>query len=314
MRISSAILGALLLLGPVDAAQRKGIPPSIDLVEIDVAVVDRLQQPVTGLTAKDFIVKDDGAPAAIKTFREVHATAASDPDYRRSITLLLDDVALPAEGTRAVQTIGKAFLQSVDARDELSVVRLHNQTDQPFGDRVVAQSRLATFRAAAFPFADFDTVSDLFGRVADISRQLESDLPSSKGDRLRGRIRHLQRRRTCAKQCVAATLELLGGGSELDRDVQRGGVRDHPGRSILRGGGLSDLTGGEVFATMYDVGPGIDRILSDTSNYYMLGYWPSGKARELHSIDLKVSRRGVQISTLAVSAGMNRSNRRHSHS
>jgi hypothetical protein len=64
---------------------------------------------------------------------------------------------------------------------------------------------------------------------------------------------------------------------------------------MLRGGGLSDLTGGEVFATMYDVGPALDRILGDTSHYYLLGYWPSGKTRELHSIDLKVPRRGVQV-------------------
>jgi hypothetical protein len=131
MTIGSAILGSLLLLGPVDATQRKGIPRSIDLVEIDVAVVDRLHQPVTGLTAKDFVVRDDGAPVMIKTFREVHFTSVSDPDYRRSITLLLDDVAVPAEGTQAVQTIGKAFLQSVDARDEVSVVRLHDETDEP---------------------------------------------------------------------------------------------------------------------------------------------------------------------------------------
>jgi VWFA-related protein len=295
MRIGAAILGTVLLLGPVDAAQRKGMPPSIDLVELDVAVVDRLQQPVTGLTAKDFIVKDDGAAAAIKTFREVHATAASDPEYRRSITLLLDDVALPAEGTRAVQTIGKAFLQGVDARDELSVVRLHNQTDEPFGDRTVAESRLARFRAAAFPFADFDTVSELFGRVADISRQLESD------DHRRKAIVCVGASVTCSAGEPAPSSVWPRHWSSWVAAVSSTATSNVavyaiiPGRSMLRGGGLSDLTGGEVFATMYDVGPALDRILSDTSHYYMLGYWPSGKRRELHSIDLKVPRRGVQV-------------------
>jgi hypothetical protein len=68
-----------------------------------------------------------------------------------------------------------------------------------------------------------------------------------------------------------------------------------PGRAILRGGGLVDLTGGEVLATMYDVGPAIDRILRDAGSYYMLGYWPSGKARELHSISVKVGRRGAKV-------------------
>jgi hypothetical protein len=296
MTIGSAILGSLLLLGPVEATQRKGIPRSIDLVEIDVAVVDRLHQPVTGLTAKDFVVRDDGAPVTIKTFREVHFTSVSDPDYRRSITLLLDDVAVPAEGTQALQTIGKAFLQSVDARDEVSVVRLHDETDEPFGDRVVAESRLARFRAAAFPFADFDTVSDVFGRIGDVSRQLESD------DHRRKAIVCVGASITCNAGEPAPSSGWPRHWSSWVEAVRSTAVSNVavfaivPGRSILRGGGLSDLTGGEVFATMYNVGPAIDRILSNVSNYYMLGYWPSGKTRELHSIDVKVSRRGVQVS------------------
>jgi hypothetical protein len=68
-----------------------------------------------------------------------------------------------------------------------------------------------------------------------------------------------------------------------------------PGRAMLRGGGLADLTGGEVFATMYDVGPAIDRILQDASNYYVLGYWPTGKSREVHSIDVKVAKRDTKV-------------------
>ena len=64
---------------------------------------------------------------------------------------------------------------------------------------------------------------------------------------------------------------------------------------MLRGGGLADLNGGEVFVTSYDLGPAIDRILQDASSYYMLGYWPAGKSRELHSIDVRVARRGVKV-------------------
>ena len=68
-----------------------------------------------------------------------------------------------------------------------------------------------------------------------------------------------------------------------------------PGRAMLRGGGLVDLTGGQLFATMHDVGPAIDRILRDGSSYYMLGYWPGAKSREIHSIDIKVDRRGAKV-------------------
>ena len=68
-----------------------------------------------------------------------------------------------------------------------------------------------------------------------------------------------------------------------------------PGRASLRGGGLADFTGGEVFATTYDVGPAIDRILQDAQRYYLLGYWPAGRDRPLHEIDVKTRRKGVKL-------------------
>ena len=70
-----------------------------------------------------------------------------------------------------------------------------------------------------------------------------------------------------------------------------------PGRAGIRGGGLVEFTGGEVFATTYDVGPAIDRILQDASYHYVLGYWPpeGAKPRELHSIDVKVNKAGAKV-------------------
>ena len=56
-----------------------------------------------------------------------------------------------------------------------------------------------------------------------------------------------------------------------------------PGRAALRGDGLAEYTGGEVFASSYDIGPPIDRILQDAANYYVLGYWPVGAPKQLAS-------------------------------
>ena len=295
MRRFLAAAASLLLVATVHAAQRKTAPPSVDLVELDVAVLDREGKPVTGLSAQDFAVKEDGEQVDIKTFLEAQPTTPADPDNIRSVVLLLDDVAVPASGTLTMQTIGKAFLESVDARDELSVIRLRNPTDETFGDRSVAASRIVAFQAAAFPFADFNTISDTLVRVADVSRQLEAD-------------DHRRKAVVCIGAPVVCNIDEPSSSSVRPRhwmswvDAVTASAKANvavyaiiPGRMTLRGGGLSDLTGGEVFATMYDVGPAIDRILQDASNYYMLGYWPSGKSREVHSIDVKVSRRGVKV-------------------
>src|SRR5262245_6680550 len=175
MRRFLAAAACLLPLWVTVHAQRKDLPPSVDLVELDVAVTDRHQRPVTGLTAKDFEVKEDGARVDIKTFLEAQPTTPEDPDNLRSVILLLDDVGVPATGTRAMQTIANAFVQSADMHDEVSVIRLHNPSDETFGDRSVALSRILRFQAAAFPFADFNTASETLTRVADVSRQLETD-------------------------------------------------------------------------------------------------------------------------------------------
>ena len=294
MRRVLAAAASILLLATVHAAQRNALPPSIDLVEIDVAVLDRRGQPVGGLSAADFTVREDGAPVEVKTFTEVRPTP-NDPDNFRSVVLLLDDVAVPAAGTQAMQTIASAFLQSVATHDEISVIRLHNRTDEPFGDRMVAASRITRFQAASFPFADVNTAPETLMRVAELSRQLESD------DRRRKVI-------VCVGAPVVCNLDEPSASSVRPRhwsswveavsasakaNVAIFGII--PGRTMLRGGGLADLTGGEVFATMHDIGPAIDRILRDASSYYLLGYWPTGRSRELHSIDVKVAGRGLKV-------------------
>jgi hypothetical protein len=39
----------------------------------------------------------------------------------------------------------------------------------------------------------------------------------------------------------------------------------------------------------------IDAIRRDTGNYYLLGYWPTGAKGELHSIEVKVIKRGLRV-------------------
>lgn len=295
MRRLLAAFAPVFLLASVHAAQRTRPPASLDLVELDVAVFDRQHKPVSGLTQQDFSVKEDGTPVELKTFLEVQPTSPTDPDNIRSVVVLMDDVAVPAAGTQAMQIIANAFLQSMAPQDEIAIVRLHNRTDEPFGDRSVARSRIAQFQAASFPFADFNTATETLTRVAELSRQLEAD-------------DHRRKVIVCVGAPVVCNLDEPASSSvrphhwsswvaavsaSAKANVSVYGII--PGRTILRGGGLAELTGGEVFATMYDIGPAIDRILSDASSYYMLGYWPTGKSREIHSIDVKVARRGLKV-------------------
>ncbi len=77
----AALASALAASGPV-AAQAPPpdvFPAGVEQVTVDVVVVDRKGQPVTGLAREDFTVSEEGRPQRIATFEHVQPTAATVP-------------------------------------------------------------------------------------------------------------------------------------------------------------------------------------------------------------------------------------------
>jgi hypothetical protein len=60
-------------------------------------------------------------------------------------------------------------------------------------------------------------------------------------------------------------------------------------------GSIADATGGDVFRNTTDITRVIDIIRRDTGSYYLLGYWPPAAKGELHSIDVKMNKRGLRV-------------------
>ena len=60
---------------------------------------------------------------------------------------------------------------------------------------------------------------------------------------------------------------------------------------------LAESTGGFAAADRNDIGPAFDRILEESSDYYLLAYRPSTPAKrgEFRAIDVRVSRPGVRV-------------------
>ncbi len=288
-------LVACLALGTWVSAQRNQPIASVDLVELDISVIDKQGHPVRGLSQGDFVIKEDGKPVEITTFTEV-SPDRSDPDQsRRTVVMLLDDIAIPPAGSRAIQAVATALLNSIPSRDEVAVVRLHNTGDEPFGDRRLAEARIAEYRAGARPYSEGLSIEQAFERFGNIARQLES---------LEGRRKVIvcigspvmcnpaEPTRIAPRKIWPNWVELLAASAKANVSV----FTIVPARINLRGGGVPDFTGGEVFSTNYDVGPAIDRILQHANNYYMAGYWPGeGKPRELHSIRVQVKTRGAKV-------------------
>ncbi|MGC4083112.1 MAG: hypothetical protein QM736_13635 [Vicinamibacterales bacterium] len=294
IRTPLVLLIALLLCAVPVTTQMKIGGPAGDFVELDVVVLDKKGLPMHGLQQSDFIVKDGGKPVTLATFREVTGPDPRDPDSARTVVLLLDDTGIASTGTQSVQIIAKAFLDSVDQHDDVPVVRLHARDDEPYGDRIAGEERIRAYRGGAWPFAYWTTAAEVLGRVVDLSQAVALNPAKRK-----------------VIVCVGAGFICNIGEPQSSSPLQfdrawNAAVHEAalanvafygliPGRTGFRIGALPDVTGGEAISLGSNVGPAIDRILRDSSNYYVIGYWPVVEEKAPQRIEVKTRAKGARV-------------------
>ena len=122
----------------------------VDIVEIDVTVLDKDRQPVTGLTADNFTVLDRGQPQPIVAFSAVDVPAAvtysapwmreapldvvSNAENRRLVTIVMDDAYTefnPSIAQRA-RAIARNAVDQLGPTDLAAVIFTYNGRRQNF--------------------------------------------------------------------------------------------------------------------------------------------------------------------------------------
>ena len=156
-------------------------PPSptfrggVELVQLDVAVLDRNRRPVPNLTAADFTILEDGKPRPIVAFQELTAPDPDGslvpwmrevaPDVRsnsaeglRLFLLVLDDVSVagPVDELAVVdnvKTIARAFIDRMGPLDQACVLFTgDNRQSLDFtGDRQALLASVNKFHGTAVP-------------------------------------------------------------------------------------------------------------------------------------------------------------------
>jgi hypothetical protein len=284
---------AVVLAAVVGWFQRSSIP-SGDLVELDVVALDKEDRPVFGLEPADFQVREDGHPVDLKTFTPPSHDHSQDPEARQ-LVLLLDDSSIPTTGTKVIQAMAKAILSRGTLRDEVTVVRLNNDRDEPYGDVETALSRIDGYSGGAVPYNDRGTAERLLRVIASISRQLEA------GEGRRKLIVCIGGPPVCnvlepRRGFLFWNLWVDAIASASRANLAVYAAMPVPfGTSILMAGGLADVTGGDAFANGTKFEIFVDRLWAEARDYYLLGYWPVADGHELHSIDVKVKRKGVHV-------------------
>jgi len=295
-RVRSCLLATALVAGVASVVARAGQPQTATyLVEVDAVVTDEAGKPVVGLTQDDFQVKDDGKRVELKTFEEVRET--NERAVARSIVLLLDDSGFGSGNTLTIQQIARMFVARMALPDEFSVIRLSNRRDEAFGDRLEALLRIQEYRSDAVPFFGRETRENALQVFAKVARTVEA-------------IEHRRKALVCIGVPDVCSIsepsgrfevlwkfwvDTVGALSRSNASVYSLEPSGVPRRNAITGGTIADITGGEVFLNTTDLNRPIDIVRRETGNYYLLGYWPTASDKPLHSIEIKVNKRGVRV-------------------
>jgi VWFA-related protein len=132
------------LLDPVAfAQQRPTFPATAELVRIDAVVVDEAGRPVTGLTAADFAVEENGKPREIASFEPivvrsvvaaldepvpatVSAPRALEPQEGRALLIYFDDIHVSPPSAEWVRhNLGPFLQREVRPGDAVTIVTPH---------------------------------------------------------------------------------------------------------------------------------------------------------------------------------------------
>jgi VWFA-related protein len=300
LRLTGATVTVVLVLGlaafPRLAGQKASSSPRTTLVELDAVVVDSNDRPVRGLHQEDFQIKEDGRAVAVTSFAEVSASGIAGRTDGRSVVLLLDDTGIGPTGTIIVQNIARLFLSRARPADAVAVVRLTHRDDEAITPLLIARERVDEYRARSLPYFGRETIEESLRTLTRVSRQLES-------------IEHRRKAVVCIGRRSLCDLYLEAPENSLVwrdwRDAVSATSRANVSLYVVDpagvngqldlGHGLVEHTGGADFVRSNNFERAVDRIWEEAGHYYLLGYVPTARPRELHSIDVKVKRKGLHV-------------------
>jgi len=263
-------------------------------VELDVVALDSEDRPVRGLHPQDFIVKEDGHPVAVTSFTEVTTIDNGRREDGRSLVLLLDDAAPPIV-PRIVQEIAAEFLSRARPNDIVDVVRLYHRDDNLSGNLSTAANRVATFVGGSGSYDGQSPADHILRTLTRLSRSLQS-IPYR-----RKAIVCIGHRFICDpyfrfpedsivwpswRDAISAAADAHASLYFVDAAGNLGGIG--------LGSTVVDETGGAAFGRSSNFDRAAELIWEQIGHYYLLGYTPTAKPRDLHTISVSIPQSGVR--------------------
>jgi VWFA-related protein len=270
-------------------------------VVVPVVVVDGKGEMVGGLTAADFHVAEDGKPVAIETFVAPRLDAAS-ADHSRFIVLALDNLSTPAEIAYRVKDIANRFVDKLGPYDVMSVITIS-------GGKAVTTNSKAELKAAISKFGvnfgaeimepwrraehGLKMINALTDQVTQAPHprkvmvfignayMFSPETPSAYGEAGLGLMPEwMNAIRATARNNVSVYV------------VDPMGLMASPGDWSKS---FAHETGGYAWGRTNNFPRVVDQIFQESAGYYLIGYTAPVSDDRVHTIDVKVERKGVTV-------------------
>jgi Ca-activated chloride channel family protein len=266
---------AVLFLSFVSAVYGQ-FTSGVNLVEVYATVTDQHGEPITGLSASDFCVLEDGVPQTISTFAAGEFPLAVAVGIDRSFSM-----GGKSDRLGAAKSAAHAFVSAMRAGDQVMVVAIGSETD------VVAP--LSTDRATAFSAIDR---LDAWGTTPLYDAALVALDAVQAGNGRRALV--LLSDGTDRYSDTTAT-DLVEQARR--RDVLVYPIAIGPARPPVFAE-LAAVTGGRSFHAKdpRDLNGMVETIARELRVQYLLGYVPANTERsEWRSIDVHVDRSNARV-------------------
>ena len=302
-RASAAVLLSVFVIAPSAAVSQPAPQPSARKVRVTAVAVDRDGKPVADLRPSELQLWIGIYQVPIET---VTFVSSSTGGQGRFLVLILDDATMgdfsdPVMGMR-VKEAARAFVTRMGPDDVMSIVGLDGGFAKPTNDRAVLLQAIERYNPLGRPRIWFDRMgSHVLQSLTGIARALVEvpgrktivglgagwifDLPvppPNVGLDLR-------------TEWIAAVRSMAAADATL-YVVDPGGVGRAP---FAMGGdnGFARETGGYAFSNINDATRAVERIMGESSTYYVLEASdpPIGKNTELREVDVRVSRKDVTV-------------------
>jgi VWFA-related protein len=273
-RLAVALVAASLLPGSILATQKQAFSSRTLGVRVDVLVTDG-RNPVTGLTAADFELRDNGVPQTIDlvdtSVLPINAVLALDTSASTAGQRQKDLVAagealldgLKADDRAALTTFSHAVAPGIGLTSDLAEVRRTLRGIEPHGETAIMDGAYVALTATLAQTGRSLVVVCTDGY--DTSSWLQP-----------AEVTESAKRSNAVVYAVTAA-----------KARRRSPLQD-----------LTDVTGGQMLqvTSSGDLRGAFEKILQDFRSRYILAYSPQGVSVEgFHQLDVRVKRRGLTV-------------------